>query len=107
MTDSQSSEVQPAQQVLPLGAQVELVPTLPPQYANHVALLSLQHELILDFYRATPVGIQGGRGEHVGRIILPPSILKGLRDALNEQIEVFQELWGHELPNLRTQESKE
>lgn len=70
-----------------------------PVYANHVGTSAMQHEIVLDFFQLLPAG-NSGSGAHVSRIILPLSLLKGLTDALNEQITLYEQL-GRDLPNLR------
>ena len=81
--------------------QTELAPSLPGAYANHVGLYRTQHEFTLDFFFVEPIGPSEGVGRHVSRIVLPVTLVKGLQEALDEQIERYENDFGFALPNFR------
>lgn len=71
-----------------------------PLYANHVQLHATTNETLLDFYLLgpTPTGETVMKASHVQRIVIPPSLLKGLTTALANLVDSIEAKTGTSLP---------
>lgn len=89
------------------SVQVELVPSRHGVYANYVGMLRTQHDLTFDFFVTEFTGPTSAEPRHVGRYVVPLTLLKGLHEALGEQIAGYERDFGFELPNYRARETGE
>ena len=78
---------------------VQIVPTQSARYANNVVLTRTQHEL---FLVQPPIGGEF-TAEHITRIALPLTVMRGLLGAITEQTEGYERDFGMPLPDTRTQ----
>jgi hypothetical protein len=85
---------------------VETLPDLLSIYANQVSLIRTDNELFVDFYAVEPTSTSDAIARHVSRIVLPLTAMKGLRDAIEEQIAGYEHEFGINLPNLWNRRKK-
>jgi hypothetical protein len=78
------------------------VSSVPGVYANYVGVIRTQNDVVLDFFTIEPGANTRTVAVHVSRVFVPLTLLKGLREALGEQIQGYEEQWGFELPNMRS-----
>jgi len=77
------------------------VSSVPGVYANYVGLIRTQNDVVVDFFTIEPGANTRSAAVHASRVFLPLTLLKGLHEALGEQIRGYEEQWGFELPNMR------
>lgn len=74
------------------------------KFANHVTIGATENMFMLDFLRVAPIPSSEGlvpKTTLVERIWLSPHTMKGLVDAIQNNIKGYEERWGIELPNLK------
>jgi hypothetical protein len=69
---------------------VQAIPTLSGVYANHVNLIRTENELVVDYFAVEPVSGAEAIARHVSRIVLPLTVMKGLRDAITAQVAEYE-----------------
>lgn len=86
LANNEARQVQ-AGEVTPTVVTVELEPTLESVYANHMLLVAMPHEFVLDFFHAEPLGRHtDGRAKHVSRVTIPITLLPGILRAIKANV---------------------
>jgi hypothetical protein len=75
-----------------LVLKAESIQSGPDVYANHARLVMTINELIMDLYQISPTKNSPGTPEavHIQRVIMPLSIAKGIKKAIDETIKGFE-----------------